>query len=60
MTSEHRSTARLRHIANKQSRPAIKGTRVGGKAFKKVQQSRVTLIAVSGDTHHLPFGESAW
>jgi hypothetical protein len=59
MTSEHRSATRLRHVAYKQSRPAIKGTRVGGKTFEKAQQPRVAPIAISGDSHHLPFGESA-
>jgi hypothetical protein len=45
---------------NKQSRPAINGASVVGKAFKKVQQSRMTPIAVARESHHLPFGAVYW
>ena len=33
MSGYHRPAARLRHIADKKSRPAIEGARVDGKAF---------------------------
>jgi hypothetical protein len=54
MSGNHRSAARLRHVADEKSRPAIKHARVIGKAFKKVKQPRVTPIAVAGKSHHLP------
>src|SRR6478735_6944792 len=47
VTGDHWSAARLRHIANKKSRPVIKAACVVGEAFKKVQQPRMTPIAVA-------------
>jgi hypothetical protein len=37
MAGDHRSAARLRHIADEKSRPAIKIARIGGKALEKVK-----------------------
>src|SRR6478736_6607534 len=47
VTDDHWSAARLRHIADKQSRPVIKAARVVGETLKKVKQSRVTPIAIT-------------
>jgi len=37
MAGDHRSAARLRHIAYEKSRPAIKIARVGSKALEKIK-----------------------
>src|SRR4029077_20960662 len=56
VTGHHWFGVRLRHIANKKSRPVIKAACVVGEAFKKVQQPRMTPIAVARKSHHLPVG----
>ena len=38
----------------------IKAARVVGEAFKKVQQPRMTPIAVARKSHHLPVGAVYW
>ena len=60
VTGDHWSAARLRHIANKKSRPVVKVACVVGEAFKKVQQPRMTPIAVARKSHHLPVGAVDW
>ena len=54
MASDHWSTARLRHVADKKPRPAVKGARVTGKPLKKIEKPRIAPIAVAGEPHHLP------
>src|SRR6185437_13940373 len=60
VTGDHRSAAWLRHVSDKKSRPVIKAARVIGKALKKVQQPRMTPIAVARKSHHLPVGAADW
>src|SRR4029078_11211834 len=60
MTGDHRSAARLRHIADEKSRPAIKIARVGSKVLKKIEQSRMAPVAGARQPHHLPIRAIDW
>ena len=54
MAGDHWSAARLRHVADKKPRPAIKGACVARKPLEKIEQPRIAPVAVAGEPHHLP------
>ena len=56
MAGQHRSAARLRHVADEKTRPAVEPSRVACQTLEIVQQPRMSPIAVARKSHHLPVG----
>jgi hypothetical protein len=56
MAGGHRTAARLRHVANEQSRPFLGGRRFLGQALQQRDQIGMTPIAITREAHHLPAG----
>ena len=56
MAGQHRPAAGLRHVADKQPRPAVERARVAGEALEKIEELRGAPIAVTRKPHDLPVG----
>ena len=54
MAGDHRTAAGLRHVADEETRPAVEAARVARETLKKVEQARMSPIAVAREPHHLP------
>ena len=60
MAGDHRAAARLRHVADEETRPAVEATRVARQVLEIVEQARMSPIAVAREPHHLPVGAADW
>ena len=56
MAGQHRPAARLRHVADKQPRPAVERARVAREPLEIIEELRGAPIAVAREPHDLPVG----
>ena len=54
MAGDHRTAARLRHVADEQAGPAVERARVARQPLEIVEQLRRAPVAVAREAHHLP------
>ena len=56
VAGDHRTAARLRHVADEEAGPAVERPRVARQPLEIVEQARMSPIAVAREPHHLPVG----
>ncbi len=56
MAGQHRTAARLRHVSDKETRPAVERAGVARQPLQIIEELRGAPIAVAREPHHLPVG----